>query len=796
MTTARAWVSVLTGVAALCSAASAGTVDVKLRPSYLGRRLLVEADGSGAGVADDPRNSLRVSVVDPDSGKTVATGEIGRSRPHVYDRGELSIADLPPGRYVVRAELRSPEDRRLGEPVTRELRIPEKPPWYDSRAGVSDEVLPPWTPLTVEGTTVRCLGREYRFAGSAFPAQIVSAGKEMLAGPIAVRAGSEGRPVEWRDRRVQVHSADAHVVVLRAEAEAELLSLAAEMTIAYDGLVKVACTVTAKRSADLDGLTVVVPLRRERALYFNSPWATRFGNPLEYSGHVDREGWQWKSKFVASLSLRDDDRGLDWACESDEGWRPYDRPDVLRVLRRADRVTLEVAVLGPARIEKGKPLRFSMMFQALPVRPLATSHHRRHLIHLQGGPDKDGQTWEVKGFGKTAYPIRGIERAAQLGVNALTFHELWSDGFGRPKAYRPDDFTNVVKHAHKLGMNVIVYYGGGSWADSPEYATYRWDWDALPRKGEVEGAKQAAPGRRDMRYIGMCPRGNRYLNYVAHGLAHMIERYGIDGVYIDGGEAFPCANAGHGCGYVDEATGWRRPTWVVLANREMRKRFYTILHTNGRTGLIEQHLPYGQTAPIHAFTDTYLAGEPLAHYMRPDHVIPSAWMRQEFTGRQFGVPGEILIYRNSLIDKYMAAALVHGAYPRVLTSDYVYLQGADLVDRMAAVWKAVDDFGLDGAVFLPYWRDAHPVRSSPEAVKVSLYKRDDKGVLAVVANLGQADAEATLKLDLAVLGLSKAESVARDCLPAGGAIRLEGDELTLRLKAETVRLVWLRPADE
>ena len=770
-------------------AAKVEAMNVTLKPYYFEEELLIEADTSAAEVADRKTHRLNVEIRGAKADKVLARGVIHRSGPHRYGRGQLSLKGLVPGEYRLVARLLTARGRPLTKSLTLPLQIPAKPEWYNSKAGVSDEVLPPWTPLKVKGTTVSCWGREYRFTDSPFPSQIVSAGEEMLKAPIAVKVTRNGKVIAWHGGTIKVVESKPHVVILRSEADSEVLSLSAETAIEYDGMVNVDCTFTPKRPVSVDGLVVAIPLKQERSLYFNSPWATRFSDALKYAGHIDRDGWEWKHAFVPSLNLRDNERGLDWACESDEGWKPYDRPDTLRVYRKGDRVTLEVRVLRRAMLRK--PLKVSMILEATPVRPFPKGYRKFNIIHFEGGPTQDGLTWDIPGFGRTAYPIRGIERAAEMGARTLIFHELWSHGFGRPLPYRPKEFKKVVQYAHHLGMKVLVYYGAGFWADSPEYRTYQWDWDVLPRKGEVEGAKQAAPGRKDMMYIGCCPRGGQYLNYLAHGLRKLIVEYDIDGIYIDGGEAFPCANLRHGCGYADRTTGKERPTWRVLASRVLRKRLYTALHESGKEVLIDQHMPYGQTAPIHAFTTTYLAGEPLAHSIPPDYRLPLAWMRQEFAGVQFGAPAEILVYNNNLIQKYMAAALIHGAYLRVLTSDYLYLPGADIVNAMSQVWKLADNFGIEDAKWLPYWKNAGLVRVSPDVVKVSLYQRPDKGILLFVGNTSSEDSDATIELDARALGLPEIGLKAEDAL-LKKRVPLTGAKFSLKMKAETFRAVWLR----
>ena len=794
----------------LCSGSAAakktGEMGVKLRPHYFAGVLQLEADARETEVADRAGNRLSVKILDPGTGKSLTRGVIRRSGAGVYDQGELSIEHLPPGEYRVEARLQAQTGKWLTDTVTLKLRVPGRPEWYNSKAGISDEVLPPWTPLGLEGKTVSCWGREYRFNDLPFPAQILSAGEEILKDPVAIRVTVNGSVMAWRDGRVTMIEHKPNIVTLDAAADSAMLSLKGRTRIEYDGMLKVDCTFIPKTPLSLDGLTVAIPLKQEQALYINAPYMERqrrrFINRINYDGCIDRDGWEWKHRFTPAISIRGNERGLDWACESDEGWKPYDRPDTLRVHRRGDRVVLEIRICGKTKLEK--PLNVSMILQAVPVRPFPKDYRKFHIIHFLGGPQNEGQTWDIEGIGRTSYPIRGVREAAARGAGTIIFHELWSRGYGGAAPYKPEEFRKVVELIHSLGMKVVVYYGASPdyygvelWPESPECKTYGEEWKGIPSGA---AAKVAADGRSDQRFTGYCNRAPQLLNYLAHGLKALVAEYDIDGVYIDGGDAYPCHDTMHGCGYADEETGKVRPTFNVLPQRELRKRFYTILCRYRDAAFIDQHLPFGQSAPIHAFTTSYLAGEPLANvatYHAPassaDYKFPLPWMRQEFTGLQFGAPAEILIYRNELIQKYSANSLIHGTYLRIVNSDYLYVEGASLADWMMSIWKVADDFGIEDATWLPYWKNADVVRVSPDAVKVSLYQRPDKGVLLFVGNTGQEDADAKIELDLTSLGLPAVGLKAADPI-SKKAISLERNVLSFKIKAETFRAVWIRSA--
>ena len=53
--------------------------------------------------------------------------------------------------------------------------------------------------------------------------------------------------------------------------------------------------------------------------------------------------------------------------------------------------------------------------------------------------------------------------------------------------------------------------------------------------------------------------------------------------------------------------------------------------------------------------------------------------------------------------------------------------------RLTPVWKTLDDFGAAEATFVPYWEK--PVRTSPDCVKTSAWRKPDGTALFVVSNL-------------------------------------------------------------
>ena len=101
-------------------------------------------------------------------------------------------AEPTPVRLVLSIGDQVREDRGDGEPW-RHSRIR----WLNSTLGIDDQPVAPYTPLVVEGRTIRCLGREVQLASTGLPAQIRCGGRDLLAGPMALHRRRVATARDW-----------------------------------------------------------------------------------------------------------------------------------------------------------------------------------------------------------------------------------------------------------------------------------------------------------------------------------------------------------------------------------------------------------------------------------------------------------------------------------------------------------------------------------------------------------------------------------------------------------------------
>jgi len=290
--------------------------------------------------------------------------------------------------------------------------------------------------------------------------------------------------------------------------------------------------------------------------------------------------------------------------------------------------------------------------------------------------------------------------------------------------------------------------------------------------------------------------GSHWADFIASGIARVMDEYEVDGVYLDGVHdpwMGGCSNPHHGCGY-DAEDGTRRVTWPFFAVRRLMHRVWNIVKSRKPDGLLNIHNSTEMIVPTLAFATSSWDGEQLGSIdAGPDvlSLIPLEAFRAEFMGRQWGVPAEFLCYgRPYTYEQALSFTLLHDVLARGLDLSSLELE--------SALWHAMDEFGRKQAEWLPYWSNQCMVQVTPETYKASLYNRGPLGAMLIVSNLGRAEVEpagggleATVTLNRAGLGLPE-HSAARDAL-SGEQLPWDGSTLRCSLPSLSFRVVRVAP---
>ncbi len=365
-------------------------------------------------------------------------------------------------------------------------------------------------------------------------------------------------------------------------------------------------------------------------------------------------------------------------------------------------------------------------------------------------------------------PMPMLDYLKGLGVRTIVFHEHWTEyeNYTETTANQ-EQLKSLVKACHQRGIQLLLYFGYLMANTCPEWEPFHDEVIVKPLQGEYI----REPAQKD---YTVCY-ASAWQNFIADGIARLIEKYDIDGVYLDGTEApWACTNRAHGCGYV-RPDGSVAPTYGMFAAREMVRRIYNIVKSKKPDGQVNCHNSTIMTMPSLGWATSSWDGEQFGSIARGadvEKLLPLDAFRCEFMGRQWGVPAEFLCYERPYS--------THEALSFTLLHD-VLVRGAGAgLEEVSSLWKAMDAFGRKRSQFRPYWNNAGLARVSPANCYTTLYVRPGIGTMCVVSNLGKAPADVEVTLDLAKLKLppSAKGTNALDGSPvpiANGTIRVSLD---------------------
>ena len=172
--------------------------------------------------------------------------------------------------------------------------------WLDSTIGLDDEVVAPYTPLEVDGRTVRCLGREVRIGDEGLPASIRSGGQEILAQPVRFLIEADSGVVPLLGASVKVSEQAPGRVVWESYADGGPISLGCRATMEFDGHLQYHLTLEADEPVHLKDVRLELPFHREAAAYMMGIGRPGGFRPREYS-------WKWgglRTAFGSAASAR------------------------------------------------------------------------------------------------------------------------------------------------------------------------------------------------------------------------------------------------------------------------------------------------------------------------------------------------------------------------------------------------------------------------------------------------------------------------------------------------------------
>lgn len=602
--------------------------------------------------------------------------------------------------------------------------------WLNSRLADDNSVVPPFTPLTVDGKEIRCLGRQVVLNDLGLPRRITSyfapemtsildKGRKVLAGGVHFIAKDQnGKAMKWKAEGIRVIKKAEGAVAWIAQNSAGPLHMDLSAQMEFDGCVEYDLAVTASERISIDDFRLDVPMRSDVAKYM-------MGMAFKGNDRPDTFDWKWnRERNQDALWVGDVNAGLQVSFRDRNYVRPLNTnfyqlkplnlPPAwhnngaggfrLSTEKKAVHLT---AYSGARTVAPGDTLHFQFRLLVTPFKPLDTQAHWANRYYHRYNP---------------------IDTIAAAGANVINVHHATAiNPYINYPFFVPDSMKAYIDAAHDREMRVKIYYTVRELCNrAPElFALFSLGDEVLshgPGGGfswlqeHLDGdyiAGWLVPTLKDAAIINSGV--SRWHNFYLEGLDWLVRHMGIDGLYIDD----------------------------VAFDRTVMQRVRRILDRSRPAALIDLHSAnqynirdgFASSANLYMEHFPYLNRLWFGEYF--DYGSQPQYWLTEISGIPFGLMGEMLQdggnpWRGMVYG--MTSRLPWAGNPRPL-------------------WAVWDAFGMETSEMIGYWVEESPVKTGHPQVLATVYKREGKAMIAL-ASWADGPVDVRLHIDLKKLKLS------------------------------------------
>lgn len=621
--------------------------------------------------------------------------------------------------------------------------------WLDSTIADNSVVTRPFIPIKVEARKriLEILGRRITISESGIPSQYTSyfsgsntkiekTGRNAFAAAPKLEVVIDGKTISLKPNGFSFKKQTPAAVEWEAFNWAEGIGLRVKGTLEFDGNLQLSMRPESSRLMTLDQVRFVVPFNQDAAKY-------AMGLGLKGGFAPEHHEWTWDTnKQQDAIWLGDVNVGTLLRFKGANYRRPLInayyafQPLLLPEswggggirFETHDGMTMLVAYSGKIELSREKVPSFNVDWDFTPFKPLNVKEHFADRYYHAGQQS-------------------GMEDTAALKKNGVTILEIHHNRLCNPYINYPfndDSFGNLIrfiKQAHSDGVRVALYYTTRELTQNlPEFfALKSLDGEIiLPRREGVAwpvtnpngphpwlqqhvGLDIVPAWREKLSYdykskldlaVITTPQ-SRWNNFYLEGLNYLVRKAKIDGLYIDDTAL--------------DRKSMQRARRILDADGNLGRRIsmHSWNHFNGLAAWANSSIVFMELYPYY---NGLWHGEGFNANSSPE------FMLIEMSGIPYGLMSEMLDHPNPW------HGMVFGMRTR-------WPWSGDPREQ----WKFEGGFGIGESEFIGWFDPECPVKSDQAEVKVSVYKKKGRALLAV-GNWGK-ETQVNLSIDWKSLGL-------------------------------------------
>ncbi|HWB90646.1 MAG TPA: glycoside hydrolase domain-containing protein [Puia sp.] len=616
--------------------------------------------------------------------------------------------------------------------------------WLNSTLAQENTVIAPYIPLKIQGDTlISLLGRSVKLSVQGFPEQIQTfftpemtdigtTPNNLLAENIHFHftRRSDGKDIRLKAQGVHFLEKSPGTAVWEASSAADELKMEVHGSLEFDGFMAYTVKVTALQDLDLKDIVMHIPFQKEAAVYM--------------IGLGRKGGYRPDSMYHWKWDVAHKNQDGAWIGTVNEGLQ-YSLYDEHYVRPLNTNFYLQKPLVAPSSWDnngkggidigiKGKSMLANNYSGARLMKKGDTLYYNFKLLITPFHTLNTDAQWAMRFYHKYDDPrIIRATGATVVNIHHATPINPWINyPFIEWKKMK-----GFIDTAHSLGLKVKIYN------TVRELSDHAYEIFALRSLGHE--IYPAGPGKgfswlqehlgddyipawfvpeiKDAAIINSgTDGGGRWHNYYVEGMNWLVRNVGIDGIYLDD----------------------------VAFDRVTMKRIKRVLTQDGHPGIIDLHSAnqynprdgYNNSANLYMEHFPYLNRLWFGEYFDYENNPPDFFLT-EVSGIPFGLMGEMLQGGGN-----PWRGMVYGMTNRMPWSD-----NAD----PRPIWKAWDDFGMQGTKMIGYWSPACPVKTGVREIPATVYKKRD-AVLVALASWASQDTTVRLAIDWQSIGIDPAHA--------------------------------------